>query len=146
METSRKEAIPHRHHPELQGSFPVNPTTKQTQTRYPEFRVCRFDKGFHSLVNQIVLAQKLERVVMPKKSRCDPQEQERGNHQEFRSSRRQHSAVKSGINALEAHGLDKCPDHGLKGFKRYVALAVVARNIQKLGSGLIINDRARERR
>ncbi|MFT5727021.1 MAG: IS5 family transposase [Desulforhopalus sp.] len=26
-----------------------------------------------------------------------------------------------------------CPDHGLHGFKRYVALAVLARNIQQLG-------------
>ena len=83
---------------------------------------------------------------MPKKGRCDPQDQERKNRQEFRSSCRQHSAVESDINALLVHGLDKYPDHGLKGFKRYVALAVVARNIQKLGSELIINDRVRERR
>ena len=52
----------------------------------------------------------------------------------FVSARRQHSAVESGINALEVHGLDICPDHGIKGFERYVALAVVARNIQKLGT------------
>jgi len=32
------------------------------------------------------------------------------------------------------HGLDKCSDHGINGFKRYVALAVVARNIQRLGA------------
>jgi hypothetical protein len=31
--------------------------------------------------------------------------------------------VESAINALEAHGLDRCPDHGLAGFQRYVALA-----------------------
>jgi hypothetical protein len=37
---------------------------------------------------------------------------------------------------LEVHGLDKCPDHGIEGFKRYVALAVLARNIQKLGTEL----------
>jgi len=34
---------------------------------------------------------------------------------------------------LEVHGLDRCPDHGIHGFKRYVALAVLARNIQQLG-------------
>jgi len=43
--------------------------------------------------------------------------------------RHQHSAVESAINALEQHGLDQCPDHGITGFKRYVALAVLARNI-----------------
>jgi len=39
-------------------------------------------------------------------------------------------------NALEAHGLGKCPDHRLDGFKRYIAIAVVARNIQRLGAVL----------
>ena len=52
---------------------------------------------------------------------------------EFRAARRQHSAVESSINALENHGLDRCPDHGPDGFKRYVGLAVVARNIQISG-------------
>ena len=60
--------------------------------------------------------------------------------------RRQHSAVESGINALEVHGLDRCPDHGLHGFKRYVALAVVARNIQKLGAELQQKLRQQEKR
>ena len=35
------------------------------------------------------------------------------------------------------HGLDQYPDHGLKGFKRYVALAIVARNIQRIGAILL---------
>jgi transposase, IS5 family len=29
--------------------------------------------------------------------------------------------------------LDKCPDHGIDGFKRYVALAIVTRNIRRIG-------------
>ena len=44
--------------------------------------------------------------------------------------RHQHSAVESAINALEVNGLDCCLDHGIDGFKRYITLAVVARNIQ----------------
>ena len=39
----------------------------------------------------------------------------------------------SAINALEVHGLDRCLDHGIVGFKKYVALAVLGRNIQQLG-------------
>ena len=35
---------------------------------------------------------------------------------------------------LEVHGLDRCPDQGIDGFKRYVALAVVERNIQQVGA------------
>ena len=33
----------------------------------------------------------------------------------------------------EVHGLDKCIDHGIDGFKHYLALAVLSRNIQKIG-------------
>jgi len=118
----------------------------EAQARYPTLRVCSFDKGFHSPSNQIELAKKLDRVVLPKKGRCNKIEQERQNSEAFKSSRRQHSAVESGINALEVHGLDRCPDHGLHGFKRYVALAVVARNIQKLGAELHKKIRKQEQR
>ena len=50
------------------------------------------------------------------------------------------------INALQVHGLDKCLDHGLDGFKRYVAIAVVARNIQKIGAILLKENREREKK
>lgn len=51
----------------------------------------------------------------------------------FGQRRRKHSAVGSAINSLENHGLDRCCDRGINGFKRYVALAVVARNLQLSG-------------
>ncbi len=44
----------------------------------------------------------------------------------------QNSAVESDINALEQHGLDRCPDTGIDGFKCYVALAVLATNLHRL--------------
>jgi len=47
--------------------------------------------------------------------------------------RRSHSAVESGINGLENHGFDRCLDHGIVGFKKYVSCAILARNIEKLG-------------
>ena len=64
---------------------------------------------------------------------------------EFVRLRQQHSAVESAINALEVHGLDRCLDHGLDGFRRYVALAVVARNIQRLGAILRQQEAQRRR-
>ena len=51
-----------------------------------------------------------------------------------KQAKQQHSAVESAINALEVHGLDKCLDHGIDAFERYVGLAVLSRNIQKLGT------------
>ncbi len=118
----------------------------ETQGRYPNLRVCSFDKGFHSPENQIELAKRLDRVVLPKKGRCNKEEQERESSEAFTITRRTHSAVESGINALEVHGLDRCLDHGIHGFKRYVALAIVARNIQKLGAELHKKIRAQEKR
>ena len=66
--------------------------------------------------------------------------------EDFVKARRQHSAVESAINALEVHGLDYCPDHGLHGFQRYVALAVVARNIHRIGAILRERENRRAKR
>jgi hypothetical protein len=118
----------------------------EAQNKYPSLTACSFDKGFHSPENQLGLTELLDQVVLPKKGRCNKKEQEKENSPEFRDSKKKHSAVESGINALEVHGLDRCLDHGLKGFKRYVALAVVARNIQKMGSEIIKDKRLEEER
>ena len=109
------------------------PMVKETQTRFPNLTVCSFDQGFHSPDNQTELADLLELAVLPRKGRLSIEEQTRQNAEDFVQARCQHAAVESAINALEVHGLDRCPDHGLPAFKRYVALAVVARNIQLLG-------------
>ena len=61
----------------------------------------------------------------------------------FKKAHNKHSAVESAINALEVHGLDKCRDHGIEGFKRYVALAVVTRNIHRIGD--ILHQKAQKR-
>ena len=79
-------------------------------------------------------------------NRANKAEKERESSDDFRRYKRQHSAVESGINALEVHGLDICLDHGLEGFNRYVGLAIVARNIQKLGSELLQQTRRQEKR
>lgn len=119
---------------------------KQTQKHYPDFMACSFDKGFHSPSNQIELAKILTDVVMPKKGKCNKIEGQRESSTEFKTAKRKHSAVESGINALEVHGLDRCLDHGIYGFKRYVAMAVVGRNLQKLGSEIIIKELAKIKR
>ena len=119
---------------------------REAKKKYPSLSACSFDKGFHSPENQLKLAELPDQVIPPKKGRCNKQEQERENSPGFRTGRKQHSAVESGINALEVHGLDKCLDHGLEGFKRYIALAVVARNIQKMGCEIIQEKRMKQAR
>ncbi len=104
-----------------------------SQKKFPALSACSFDKGFHSPVNQKDLQEPLDNVILPRKGRLSAKDKEREYSPEFIKARHQHSAVESAINALEVHGLDRCPDHGIHGFKRYVALAVLARNIQQLG-------------
>jgi hypothetical protein len=109
------------------------PMIRKTKESFPELDMCSFDKGYHSPANRIELGQMLEQVILPKKGRLTLKEKEVEGSEEFIRMKRRHSAVESAINALENHGLDMCPDHGIYGFKRYVALAVLARNIQNLG-------------
>ncbi len=107
---------------------------KETKKRFPGFIFCSFDKGFWCPANKTKLGKLLDEMVLPKKGKLSLADKETEHFEEFIQGRRQHSAVESAINALENHGLDRCPDHGLAGFKRYVSLAVVARNIQILGN------------
>ena len=107
---------------------------QDTRKRFGTIRSVSMDKGFHSKDNQINLKALAQIVVLPKKGKLSAVEREGESQSEFVRLRHQHSAVESAINALEQHGLDVCPDHGIVGFKRYVALAVVARNVQRLGA------------
>jgi hypothetical protein len=118
------------------------PIVQATRERFPEVTSISMDKGFHSPENQKELAKLVDCVVVPKKGRLSKVDQEREKSPEFIEKRRAHSAVESAINALEVHGLDRCLDHGIDGFRRYVALAVVARNIQRLGA--ILRDQERK--
>ena len=101
--------------------------------RFPNLAGCSFDKGFYSPDNKRQLGNILDYVILPKKGRLSAKDKQIEQSEEFIKYRRKHSGVESSINALENHGLDRCLDHGLHGFKRYVALSVLARNIQILG-------------
>jgi hypothetical protein len=106
---------------------------EETKDRFENLVGSSFDRGFYSPENKSRLAGILDYVVLPKKGRLSVKDKEIEQSEEFVESRRKHSAVESSINALENHGLDRCRDHGLHGFERYVALSVLARNIQILG-------------
>ena len=110
------------------------PMVKATKSKFPSFNACSFDKGFHSQANQTDLNVLIDQVVLPKKGKLSKANQQREYAPEFKEAKKKHSAVESAINALEVHGLDKCLDHGIEAFERYVGLAVLSRNIQKLGT------------
>jgi hypothetical protein len=122
------------------------PLVEETCARFAEVDSASMDKGFHSPANQTGLAEVVPLPVLPKKGKCAAAECERESDPKFIHLRPHHSAVESAINALEAHGLDICRDHGIGGFKRYVALAVVGRNLHRLGAILLAQEAERERR
>jgi hypothetical protein len=110
------------------------PMVNETKKRFPSFSTCSFDKGFHSPSNQKELSEKLDVVALKRKGKLSQQAKAIEKSDEFKKAQHKHSAVESAINALEVHGLDMCPDHGIDGFKRYVSLAIVSRNIQRIGA------------
>lgn len=107
---------------------------RDTKNKFNKLRSCSFDKGFYSPENQKALSEILEMSILARKGRLSQADKEFTGSDEFVKGRRQHSGVESAINALENHGLDRCLDHGLAGFKRYVGLAVLSRNIHVLGN------------
>lgn len=119
---------------------------EEARERFPLLAVTSFDKGFHSPHNQQVLSAQLELLALPRKGRLSQEVLLAESSSEFRYARRKHSAIESAINALEVHGLDRCPDNGIDGFKRYVALAIVARNIQRIGAILQMQAQKQEMR
>ena len=76
-------------------------------------------------------------VVMPKRGKKNAQETERESQKKFVALRQQHSAVESDINALEHHGLNRCLDVGLEGYRRYVGYGVLAFNLHVIGRRIV---------
>ena len=100
-----------------------------------------FDKGFWSKENYETLkATGTEQVVLPKRGKHTNEDKERESSKAFKKLRHQHSAVESNINMLEHHGLNRCMDKGLHGFKRCVGLSVLAYNLHILGIALQAAD------
>lgn len=68
---------------------------------------------------------------------AQPEDTERERAPRWLKLKDKHSEVESNINSLEQHGLDRCPDKGLHGYKRYAGLGVLAYNLHRIGKGLL---------
>lgn len=97
-----------------------------------------FDRGFHSPENQAELATIVNEVCLPKPGSKQSVEQQTSASVEFHQAKQRHPGIESAIGALQSgNGLVRCRDVGEVGFERYVALAVLGRNIHMLGKLLI---------
>lgn len=116
---------------------------KEAKNRFPNLKSCSFDKGFHSPENQSSLAEILDDVYLPKKGKLSAERLQEEMSEPFVNARNRHSAVESGINCLEHHGLDRCLDHGMDGFKRCVSLSILSKNLHQLGKLVLAKERKR---
>jgi hypothetical protein len=103
-----------------------------------------FDKGFTREEDRRLLELYIPEVIMPKRGKRSVAEETRESGRSFQRLRRKHHAIESDINALEHHGLNRCPDKGYHGYTRYVGFGVLAYNLHKIG-GRLLADRARRR-
>jgi IS5 family transposase len=110
------------------------PMAKEVKEKFPNLNSMSYDRGFYSKNNRDQLTDLLDSHGLPKKGKISKKDEEIQTEESYIKARKKHSAVESAINALNVHGLDRCPDHGKTGFARYVALAVVARNVQRIGA------------
>lgn len=120
----------------------VVPQTRMVQERFGgRIEEASFDRGFHSPENQTQLAAILTHACLPKPGSKQAARQESEASLTFREQRRRHPGVESAIGALQAgNGLHRCRDRTELGFERYVALAVLGRNLHVLGKLLIAQE------
>jgi transposase, IS5 family len=137
------------HHQVMQGLTDDKVTVsmvKNAKEKFPNLKGCSFDKGFYTPKNKEELEKELEIVVMSKKGKLSTEEREKEKTEEFRKYKNKHSAVESAISALDNQGLDMCPDKGIDGFGRYVAIGILARNLQVLGSIIQKKERKKQKK
>lgn len=103
-----------------------------------------FDRGYYSSLVKEQLSKDYDLVVMPKRGKKSLVQQVEESEEAFQQKRRAHSAVESNINQLEHNGLDRCPDKGVHGFKRYVALGVLSYNLHRMGKVLLELDKKKD--
>jgi hypothetical protein len=136
--------IPHHHvmPRDAQDQDVVVEQTREVQDRLNgRIEEASFDRGFHSPENQTQLADIVKHVCLPKPGSKQSAEQEEQASIEFHRARRRHSGVESAIGALQSgNGLERCRDGTEVGFERYVALAVLGRNLHALGKLLIAQE------
>jgi len=125
----------------------VEGVVKRVKENYPGVKIysLSLDRGYSSKTNdKIINESDIEKNVLAKKGRKTKKDKERESDPEYIILRRQHSAVESNINMLEHHGLNRCMDKGIDGFKRYAGLSVLAYNLHILGNELLEQDRKKE--
>jgi IS5 family transposase len=122
----------------------VVPVMKELQERFDgKIKSASFDRAFHTPDNQKNLAEIVRTPCIPTKGEDKGRQQQKEGTVAFRKARQRHPGIESAIGALQAgNGLERCRDKSKEGYERYVALAILGRNLQTLGKLLLAKDQA----
>jgi len=125
---------------------PVTLMTELQNRFQGKIKAASFDKGFWSPSNLQDLKAIVPLVALPKKGKRSGADAAREGSKEFGRLRKWHAGVESAIHALQAgNGLSVCRDKGIEGYQRYLALGVLGRNLQRLGTIFLEKERKRRR-
>lgn len=102
-----------------------------------EFESISFDRNYYSLPAKTSLEKEYKHVILPKPGKKSQAQQNLEESDIFIEKQKKHSTIEANISQLEHHGLGKCRDKGMKGFKRYVAYGVLAYNLHRMGNLLM---------
>jgi hypothetical protein len=102
-----------------------------------EVKTWSFDKGYWNPVMKSLLDEEVAMVIMPKKGKRNKVQEEEETNSTYKKIRKKHSAVESNVNELEHRGLDRCPDRGYHGYKRYIGMGIVSYNLHRVGKKLL---------
>jgi IS5 family transposase len=122
----------------------VVPVMKKLQQRFAgKIKSASFDRAFHTPENQTELGKIVTNPCIPTKGQEKGRQQQKEGTVAFRKARQNHPGVESAIGALQTgNGLKRCRDRSKRGYERYVALAILGRNLQILGKLLLAQDKA----
>ncbi len=126
------------------ASVVVEQTRRVQELHKNEIEKASFDRGFHSPENEIALSKIVASPCVPPRHPKQFAEKLKEASVEFHESRKRHAGIESAIGSLQSgNGLKRCRDRSEVGLERYIALAILGRNLHTLGKLLIAQVNAK---
>jgi transposase, IS5 family len=96
------------------------------------------DRGLYSPDNETYAQAKgVKRIILPKPGRKDDARRLLEQQPGFKRGRRFHAGIEGRISVLKRkHQLDRCLDHGVDGFDKWVGWGVIANNLTHIAATL----------
>jgi IS5 family transposase len=93
------------------------------------------DRGVHSPTNERIAQKRgVKRVVLPQPGRKSEARKKHEKQRWFQQGRKWHAGVEGRISVLKRRNeLDRCRDHGRKGFDKWVGWGIIAGNLLVIG-------------